>query len=293
MKYVEDTFRSSDDRLNLCRHTWQPKGDVHGLLVFAHGILEHGQRHGSWASRLADAGIAVTALDHRGHGVSEGSRAWIDHFDQLLDDFTKLIRLSREAFPNVPTFMMGFSMGGAVVAQTWLARRPPVDGLILMAPALETALFPRLQKFSGWIDKICPRLRLFDLGASRKISRDPKVIEAFQADPRVYHKAFPIHIAAEVLRVSREVNRHFADFDLPFLLLHGTGDVITGIEGCRRMYRQASSTDKTLNEYPEGLHDLLHEQSPMCDQVCNDLLQWLQTHIEQIQNDGKVNNGKA
>ena len=285
MHYMADFFRSSDDRLNLRRHRWLPdsKTDsnaaVRGVVVFAHGILEHGARHGNWASRLAEQGIAVTALDHRGHGESEGERVWVDRFELFVDDLMRLTEWSCGEFPDIPVFLMGFSMGGAIVAQSWRLRRPPVDGLILTAPALHTSLFPILRHIAPFVDRLVPRLRLFDLGTARKISRDRSAADAFRADPLVHHGAFPMHIGAETLRASREINRDFAAFDLPILMLHGTGDAITGIVGCERMYAGVPSQDRTLHRYDGGYHDLLHELPPTREQVVADLLAWLEPRL--------------
>ena len=51
--------------------SWMPEGDPVGAVVIAHGVSEHSDRYAHVAKRLNEAGYAVAALDHRGHGDSE------------------------------------------------------------------------------------------------------------------------------------------------------------------------------------------------------------------------------
>src|ERR1700737_2338150 len=44
-------------------------------VIIAHGVVEQSGRYEHVAARLQDAGLAVWAMDHRGHGRSQGTRA--------------------------------------------------------------------------------------------------------------------------------------------------------------------------------------------------------------------------
>src|SRR2546428_12675153 len=71
-------------RLHL--HRWAPQGRARADVLVVHGYFEHGGRYAELASAFADAGLATTAGDLRGHGVSAGRRGHISRFDQYLDD---------------------------------------------------------------------------------------------------------------------------------------------------------------------------------------------------------------
>ncbi|MDO4558949.1 MAG: alpha/beta hydrolase, partial [Planctomycetia bacterium] len=81
-------------------------------------------------------------------------------------------------------------------------------------------------------------------------------------------------------RASRAICQDFAAFDLPLLMLHGTGDVITGIVGCEQMLASAPSADKTLIRYDGAYHDLFHELPSTREKVLADLISWLESHLE-------------
>lgn len=66
-------------------------------VVIVHGFGEHSGRHAHVAKALVDAGCAVYALDLRGHGQSEGSRAMIDRFSHAVDDINQLVEKVRKS----------------------------------------------------------------------------------------------------------------------------------------------------------------------------------------------------
>ena len=57
---------------------WLPEGEPKANLVVVHGASEHGGRYRYVIERLLPEGFAVYAIDHRGHGRSEGERAVVD-----------------------------------------------------------------------------------------------------------------------------------------------------------------------------------------------------------------------
>jgi alpha-beta hydrolase superfamily lysophospholipase len=119
-------------------------------------------------------------------------------------------------------------------------------------------------------------LRITSLGA-RYISRDPQVVAAFEADPLVFHGRFPVRTGAEILGALRRVRRRMEAVEVPLLLLHGTGDMVTDPEGSRQLQVRAGSADKTLRLYEGLYHDLFHE--PERERVLDDVLEWLGARV--------------
>ena len=61
---------------------------------------------------------------------------------------------------------------------------------------------------------------------------------------------------------------------MPFIVLHGSADVVTDPAISQELYNKASSTDKLFNEYPKQMHCLLFE--PKGDEVFQDILDWIE-----------------
>src|SRR5262249_50548712 len=97
--------------------SWLPEGSAKASVVILHAVSEHAGRCSHVAGRLVRDGYAVYALDHRGHGRSEGKRAFVDRLDRAAADAGTLIGIARSEQPGVRVFLLGHSMGGAIALQ--------------------------------------------------------------------------------------------------------------------------------------------------------------------------------
>ena len=67
-----------------------------------HGLAEHSGRYGEFANFFADAWIATYALDHPGHGRSDGKYAHIGEFQEYTDAVAQLLVLAQKEHPDIP-----------------------------------------------------------------------------------------------------------------------------------------------------------------------------------------------
>lgn len=91
-------------------------------LVFLHGMGQHSGHYHRFAGSLTGAGIEVWAIDHTGHGLSEGEPGVGASLSDLAADAASLSDIARIALPGVPQAVMGHSLG-ALTALTILAHR--------------------------------------------------------------------------------------------------------------------------------------------------------------------------
>jgi len=273
MPYCQDSFAAGDG-LRLHENCWLPEDGSGGVVIVVHGLNEHSGRYSEVATRLSGHGYAVYAMDLRGHGKSQGARLLVRSFDEYLADLELYLDRVRRREPDRPLFLLGHSMGGAIVALLAITRQPDVRGLVLSVPAvlIGGSVFPLLRRLAPLVSRLFPRLRIMRLGY-RMLSRDPQVVEQFKSDPLVYHGRFPVRTGTEILRAAGRIQGQMEALKLPLLLLHGTADRVTDPAGSRRLYARAGSADKTLKLYEGLYHDLLHE--PEKDQVTADLIEWL------------------
>lgn len=92
---------------------WTP-AEPRVLAVFFHGLGEHIGSYEPFAAALNDAGVALWAHDHAGHGRSDGVRVLIKDVDDLLDDASILLDHARSAHPGLPLVLIGHSLGSTV-----------------------------------------------------------------------------------------------------------------------------------------------------------------------------------
>src|SRR3954453_22103573 len=119
--------------LEIFWQSWRPPA-VRAVIPLSHGASEHSGRYEWTAERLAERGYATYALDHRGHGRSEGARAYIDRMDNVVADLDDLVHLAAERHADAPVFLLGHSMGGCVALAYAIRHQDQLDGLLLSAP---------------------------------------------------------------------------------------------------------------------------------------------------------------
>ena len=240
-----------------------PVADAKAAVVITHGLAEHSGRYTHVAQALNAAGYAVYAFDHRGHGRSVGFPADMgDDPDQLVRDVVAECALARAEHDKI--FLLAHSMGTifAIPAATEI----PVDGfagLILSG----TALVPAEATMNAMAEgKSLP---------PETVSRDPAVVQAYIDDPLVFTETPKLLAEKAIDAVTRAIEA-IAKIEVPVLLIHGTADQLTSIEGANLVYAQLIVSDKTLKGYEGLYHEVLNE--PEKDQVIADVIAWLDAH---------------
>ncbi len=269
---------TTGDGTRLFTQRWEAHA-AHAAMLLVHGYAEHSGRYAHVAGYLNAHDVSVYTYDQRGFGRSDGRRALVTSFDQLLDDLQCVIdRTRRRLSDDAPLFLMGHSMGGAVCALYAIERSQAFQGLILSSPAVEVDddIAPVLRHLAGVIGRLVPTLPTIRT-PDDAISRDPAVIAAAEADPLNYHGRVLAGTGAAFIRAARRIQTHMAAIALPLLVFHGTADKLTDPAASRMLYEHARSPDKALNLYDGLYHETLNE--PEKEQVLEDIVEWLQARI--------------
>jgi acylglycerol lipase len=251
---------------------WRPCHHVRGAVAVVHGLKDHGARYGVFAERLVARGFAVHAFDLRGHGRSEGARAWVDSFGDYVEDLDAVVQCVRTRERSVPLFVFGHGMGGSIAALWALERRQPVAGLVLSGAALQAGPSPAEARATRVLAALAPRVRVLQLDL-RRASRDRSTVEDALRDALVYQAAAPARTAKELLDAMERIDARAQELTVPMLVMHGSADVLSHPEGSKRLIERAASTDKQLYVYDGLAHDLLHE--PERVRVVRDVAEWL------------------
>lgn len=274
MRHRELEWPGCEDA-RLYAQAWLPDDDARRVIVISHGLAEHGGRYAALARHLVDGGNAVYALDHRGHGRSSGPRANIGRFAHLVSDLgTSLGRAQRE-HPGIPLVLFGHSMGGAIALACALRYPDRIRCLVLSAPAL--AAGEAVPPFKLWLarllSRVAPNTGALTLPAAA-VSRDPAVVQAYEADPLVYRGAIPARTLVELLDAMRGFADVVARLRMPVLIQHGAADQLVPLAATRPLYDQLGSrAERTLHCYDELFHEVYNE--PERERVIADLDDWL------------------
>ena len=261
-----------------CRIYWQgwtPEGPPRAVVVIAHGASEHGGRYRYVVERLLPDEFAIYAPDHRGHGRSEGPRAYLDRFSNVVADLDALVDLASAQHPGLPVFLLGHSMGGCVAVAYALEHQRRLAGLALSAPLAHIAAAPLpLRMVARTLSKVAPKTGVYEVEA-HDISRDPGEVRAYDEDPLVYRGKLPARTVTELADTIGTFEERVPEIDIPLLVMHGTGDRIVPIQGAEMIVERASSTDKTFERYDGYYHELFNEPLSFRARPLGDLAAWL------------------
>lgn len=272
-----DTGAFDSDGKRIVWRAWLPEGDVRGVIALSHGAAEHSGRYEHVGKRLNEAGFAVYTLDHAGHGASGGARANIGSIDNAADNTARLLDLAGQAFPGVPRFVLGHSMGALIVLH--LATRAPLDaaGIVVSAPPLDIPLGNPVQRLAAPVlTRVAPNLGVLKLDSS-DISRDPAVVAAYDSDPLVFRGKLPARTATEILFTANTVSARLDRLTVPTLAMHGTADTIAAPSSTDRIEAGAGTDDLTVRRYEGFYHEIFNE--PERDRVLSDVVEWLLGHV--------------
>lgn len=262
------------EQMCLQAYEWKSEQPVKGVVVVVHGLRDHALRYEALAESLNAKGLAVYAQDNRGHGRSGGDRQRFDTMDELVAHVDLAVSEAKKRNPGVPVFLYGHSLGGLIGTHYVLAHPQSVQGLVLSGAALK--LMPEVsggqQAAARIFGAILPGLKAQELDDTQFV-RTPEAKAELAADPLVDHFNLPARSAAMALNAIEAAQKRLKEVAVPVLIMHGTMDKATNVEGSRELYAQAQSKDKTLKLWDGLYHDLLHE--PERAQVAELVTAWV------------------
>jgi alpha-beta hydrolase superfamily lysophospholipase len=137
MRAVEtaDTFVMPDG-MRLPYRVWLPNGPPNAVVLALHGMNDSRDAWEIPGPEFAAAGIAVFAPDQRGFGATASRGHW-PGTRGLVDDARVMAKLLHQRYPDQPLYLMGESMGAAVLmVLATEPNAPRVAGYVLSAPAV-------------------------------------------------------------------------------------------------------------------------------------------------------------
>ena len=257
------------------RH-WRPAGEPKAALVICHGVNSHGGQYLRAGEEFAAAGFAVTALDLRGRGRSEGERFYVEHVDDYVSDLSLAIEHARSRDPELPCYLLGHSAGGVTSVSYALDHQHRIDGLICESFAFHVFAPDIALAILKGASHVAPHLHVLKL-KMEDFSRDPAWVEALLADPLTHDEVQPVQTVAALVRAGERMHREFGTITLPVLILHGTADKATRPDGSQEFFDNAGSTDKQLILYEDYYHDLLNDLGR--ERVMADIVGWIEARL--------------
>ena len=276
LKYATGTFTSSDNT-DIYYQSWTPT-PARALLVVAHGLGEHGGRYRHVVDAVAPLGLAVWALDHRGHGRSGGKRGHAMAFSEFTGDLRAFVDLAKAREPGKKAFLLGHSLGGLIALTYALVYPDTIAAVVASAPALKLAVeVPKLKAAVGnKLADLWPSLAMGSGLKAEHLSHDTNEVRMYREDPLV-HARVTARFFTEFVRTMDQTRTHARDLAVPCLLQQGTGDQIVHPDGAREFFDGLAVADRKFLEYEGFYHEIYNEIQR--ERPLKDLADWLAPRV--------------
>ncbi|MCO5572208.1 hypothetical protein L7F22_025960 [Adiantum nelumboides] len=275
----EFVLSTRGSKLFTCR--WLPRHQsVKALVFLCHGYgMECSVFMNGTGTRLAEAGNGVFGIDYEGHGRSEGRRCYIQSFHDLVNDCVSYCKTIRELeeYRNLPRFLYGESMGGAVALLVHRKEQWTGMELFLWHPSKESKTHPHIESI---LIKLCSAFATWKIVPTKDVIeaafKDPNKRQEIRQNPYIYQDRPRLKTALEMLLVSMDLEQRLDEVTLPFLVLHGEADKVTDPSISKALFNSALSFDKEMKLYPGMWHGLTSgEPDGNIQLVFRDIIEWL------------------
>jgi alpha-beta hydrolase superfamily lysophospholipase len=228
---------------------WERPEPSH-IVVIAHGYGEHIGRYDHVADAFGSGGAAVYGLDHVGHGRSDGDRALILNFSDVVDDLHRLVVEASGEHSGLPVVLVGHSMGGLIATRYAQRYGDGLAGLVLSAPLVGNPGTGELLALD-----VIPETPI----DPAILSRDEATQQTYMSDPLVYHGGFkrPTLAAMAVALLDAALDAPLVTG--PVLWQHGEADQLVPLAGSRRLVERLVNADVTERLYPDARHEIYNE----------------------------------
>ncbi len=275
MIHEEYSFMTMDG-LELFGQAWLPEKDTKAYICLIHGLGEHSGRYEGMANRFIQEGYGVVGFDLRGHGRSAGKKGDTPSFDAYMQDIDSFRKEVNHRYSPQNEFLYGHSLGGLLLLNYLIRRKPTVKGAISSAAGLRTSLTQQRLKliFVNTFGKIFPSLSIPTGLDARMLSHDPAVVERYQKDHLV-HGVVTLRMALATLPAIDTVFDQANKIMVPLLILHGSADQLSYPGGSQELSRKVADNEFHLFE---GLFHELHNE-PQKEEVFQTIFAWLNRQL--------------
>lgn len=274
---------TSFDGLKLYTKAWIPPPEgtsmeqYKAIICLIHGYGEHINRYNHVAEYFNKNDYAVVGMDTRGYGQSEGKRGHAPNFEAFMTDIEQFIGETEKQYPNKPVFLYGHSMGGNLVLNYVIRKKPKLAGVIATGPWIQTAFPPSAFQIglAKMMRSIYPSLSQSTKLNQTHISKDPSVVAAYMADPLVFD-SMSAAAGASLIEAAAFLDHFDGEMPIPTLIMHADEDKLTS-QPASAAFESRVKGDTTYKKWVGMYHEIHNEADKQ--RVFDYTLGWLDSKV--------------
>ena len=276
---LTNSYALMEDGYRLPVSRWRAEGQTRAIVLALHGLNDYSFAFDNLGNYLAERGITVIAYDQRGFGKTSGQGLW-HGTEQLSLDLITMTKLIKQHNSEVPLYLLGESMGGAVVLTALASTKLEVEGVALVAPAIWSRDFmPLYQRAALWVAaNTMPSRLLTGDGLDIKPSDNVEMLKALSQDELVI-KATRVDVLYGVSNLMDTAMLASTGAHGNILLMYGKHDEIIPAEPTCQLLETLSYNNNIYLDtsvYEHGYHMLTRDMQ--AEVVLEDIAEWIIEH---------------
>jgi len=255
---------------------WLPAAAPRAVVLALHGFNDYANGFAAVGDALARDGIATIAYDQRGFGRAPDRGRW-PGAAALVADALAAAAVLRAAYPGLPLYVMGESMGAAVAVLAAIGGAA-TEGYVLLAPAVwGRSLMGAFERAGLWLGTFLPAFELspWALPVQIRPSDNAAMLNALHADPLVIKstRADTLNGLVDLMGAALDAAPRFR---APALILYGARDEIVPRAAVARFVAALPPEVEARQRvalYDDGYHLLLRDLNGPA--VIGDVRAWI------------------
>ncbi len=308
MRTEEIRYDSRDGKTKLYAVRFIPDGEVKAVLQLIHGMAEHIGRYAHVAEWFTQRGILVTGEDHLGHGRSVpegGTKGYFCEQDPAtvaVRDVHRLKKMTQEAYPGVPYFILGHSMGSLILRNYLYRYGTGIKGAVICGTASQAPIMVKTGLMIANLQSVFTKekgkhkayfLNSLAFGDPKKkepghindwLCTDPNVVKKYDEDPDCGY-LFTVNgfktLLTIVDRNNDKKNVEKIPKDLPIMIISGkedsVGDFGKGVTKVFEEYKDLGIENVECKLYDGLRHEILNEITK--EEVYKDIYDWMMKNM--------------
>lgn len=279
MRFSEDRLATLDcgGQAQRTIHIWEPAAP-RAVIVALHGGMAHAGDYVTPALYFRQHGIATVSYDMCGH--EKARRVDIPGFDVFLDESELFIAWAKRAYPGLPLFVMGHSMGGLIATHLGLERvpaDPAIKGFILSSPYYVNAIkvAPVLLALSGVLARLLPRMKVPLVSLTDMLTHDQDITARHYADEADHTRATEVTVRfGHALTVAQAgLAPKMARWRYPLFAVVAGDDKLADADAGEAILKSVDGKLLTYRRHAQNYHENFNELNR--EQIFGDILDWM------------------
>lgn len=234
-------------------------------IIITHGLGEHCERHQYFEENFSQY-FNLLFYDLRGHGDSEGKRAYVENFDDFCKDLDVILNFLKEEYKCDKYYLFGHSMGGLITArymQNFVSEEFYPEKVFLSSPAVAApgvagTIFHNGPKLiPTGLSKLPFSIPLKGTLDLKKLSHDKRVYQNYIKDPKNI-LAIESKLLFEIVNTAKDTFTRPLRVNCPLYCSIGTGDELVNVKILIE-YFQNIEKNAELSVVEDGFHELHNE----------------------------------